>query len=98
MQNEIMTSAQNVALSGRSVDEITADIRVNYRNAKASIVAIGRDLAEVKQMLNHGEWLPYLQGLNISVSSAENYMRYAAEVPGNDQLAAGKRVRDPLRL
>ena len=49
MQNEIMTSAQNVALSGRSVDEITADIRVNYRNAKASIVAIGRDLAEVKQ-------------------------------------------------
>lgn len=71
MQNEIMTSAQNVALSGRSVDEITADIRVNYRNAKASIVAIGRDLAEVKQMLNHGEWLPYLQGLNISVSSAE---------------------------
>lgn len=88
MQNEIMTSAQNVALSGRSVDEITADIRVNYRNAKASIVAIGRDLAEVKQMLNHGEWLPYLQGLNISVSSAENYMRYAAEVPGNDQLAA----------
>lgn len=88
MQNEIMTSAQNVVLSGRSVDEITADIRVNYRNAKASIVAIGRDLAEVKQMLNHGEWLPYLQGLNISVSSAENYMRYAAEVPGNDQLAA----------
>lgn len=83
-----MTSAQNVVLSGRSVDEITADIRVNYRNAKASIVAIGRDLAEVKQMLNHGEWLPYLQGLNISVSSAENYMRYAAEVPGNDQLAA----------
>lgn len=88
MQNEIMTSAQNVVLSGRSVDEITADIRVNYRNAKASIVAIGRDLAEVKQMLNHGEWLPYLQGLNISASSAENYMRYAAEVPGNDQLAA----------
>ncbi len=88
MQNEIMTSAQNVALSGRSVDEITADIQVNYRNAKASIVAIGRDLAEVKQMLNHGEWLPYLQRLDISVSSAENYMKYASLVPGNDQLAA----------
>jgi hypothetical protein len=77
MQNEIMTSAQNVVLSGRSVDEITADIRADYRNAEAAI-----------EMLNHGEWLPYLQGLNISVSSAENYMRYAAEVPGNDQLAA----------
>ena len=87
MQNELITSAPAV-LSGRSVEEITADIRVNYRNAKASIIAIGRDLAEVKQLLNHGEWLPYLQGLNISVSSAENYMRYASEVFGDDQLAA----------
>ena len=87
MQNEIIVNS-TVALTGRSVDEITADIRVNYRNAKASIVAIGRDLAEVKQLLQHGEWLPYLQGLNISVSSAENYMRYAAEIPGDDQLAA----------
>lgn len=87
MQNELITSAPAV-LSGRSVEEITADIQVNYRNAKASIVAIGRDLAEVKQLLNHGEWLPYLQKLNISVSSAENYMRYASEVFGDDQLAA----------
>ena len=88
MQNEIITSAAPVALTGRTVAEITADIRVNYRNAKASIVAIGRDLAEVKQLLNHGEWLPYLQQLNISVSSAENYMRYAAEIPGDERLAA----------
>ena len=88
MQNEIITSSAPVAITGRSVDEITADIRVNYRNAKSSIIAIGRDLAEVKQLLRHGEWLPYLEGLNISVSSAENYMRYAAEVPGDDQLAA----------
>ena len=55
MQNEIIVNS-TVALTGRSVDEITADIRVNYRNAKASIVAIGRDLAEVKQLLQHGEW------------------------------------------
>lgn len=89
MQNtELTTSGAGVALTGRSVAEITADIQVNYRNAKASIVAIGRDLAEVKQLLRHGEWLPYLQGLNISVSSAENYMRYAAEVPGDERLAA----------
>lgn len=88
MQNELTTSAAPVALSGRTVAEITADIQVNYRNAKASIIAIGRDLSEVKQLLQHGEWLPYLQGLNISVSSAENYMRYAAEVSGDDQLAA----------
>lgn len=62
MQNEIMTSAQNVALSGRSVDEITADIRVNYRNAKASIVAIGRDLAEVKQMRTTANGCPIFKG------------------------------------
>lgn len=87
-KNELTTSAANVALSGRTVAEITADIQINYRNAKASIVQIGRDLAEVKQMLQHGEWLPYLDGLNISVSSAENYMRYAAEASADDKLAA----------
>lgn len=86
--NELTTSAANVALSGRTVAEITADIQINYRNAKASIIQIGRDLAEVKQMLQHGEWLPYLEGLNISVSSAENYMRYAAEASADDKLAA----------
>lgn len=87
-KNELTTSAANVALSGRTVAEITADIQINYRNAKASIIQIGRDLAEVKQMLQHGEWLPYLEGLNISVSSAENYMRYAAEASADDKLAA----------
>lgn len=87
-KNELTTSAANVALSGRTVAEITADIQINYRNAKASIIQIGRDLAEVKQMLQHGEWLPYLEGLNISVSSAENYMRYAAEAAADDKLAA----------
>ena len=87
-ENELTTSAANVALSGRTVAEITADIQINYRNAKASIIQIGRDLAEVKQMLQHGEWLPYLEGLNISVSSAENYMRYAAEASADDKLAA----------
>ncbi len=86
--NELTTSGATVALTGRSVAEITADIQINYRNAKASIIAIGRDLAEVKQLLQHGEWLPYLNGLNISVSSAENYIRYAAEVPGDERLAA----------
>lgn len=88
MQNEIITSAAPVALTGRSVDEITADIRVNYRNAKASIIQIGRDLAEVKQLLQHGEWLPYLKGLNISISTAENYMHYAGEVSDDERLAA----------
>lgn len=87
-KNELTTSAANVALSGRTVAEITADIQINYRNAKASIIQIGRDLVEVKQMLQHGEWLPYLEGLNISVSSAENYMRYAAEASADDKLAA----------
>lgn len=87
MQNEMITSAATVALTGRTVDEITADIRVNYRNAKASIIQIGRDLAEVRQLLKHGEWLPYLNGLNISISSAENYMRYASETALDDQLA-----------
>lgn len=87
MQKEIITKAPS-ALTGRTIAEITADIQINYRNAKASIIQIGRDLSEVKQMLQHGEWLPYLEGLNISVSSAENYIRYASEVADDSKLAA----------
>ena len=80
MQNELSVSAAPVALTGRTVDEITADIRINYRNEKASIIQIGRDLAEVHEILPHGEWLPYLKSLNISISTAENYIHYAGEV------------------
>lgn len=88
MQNELSVSAAPVALTGRTVDEITADIRINYRNAKASIIQIGRDLAEVHEILPHGEWLPYLKSLNISVSTAENYIHYAGEVTEDERLAA----------
>ena len=87
-KKELSTPITPVALTGRSIHEITADIFVNFRNAKSSIAAIGRDLNEAKQLLNHGEWLPYLEGLQISVSTAENYMRYAAEVPQDERLAA----------
>lgn len=88
MQNELSVSAAPVALTGRTVDEITADIRINYRNAKASIIQIGRDLAEVHEILPHGEWLPYLKSLNISISTAENYIHYAGEVTEDERLAA----------
>ena len=88
MQKKELTPITPVALSGRTIHEITADIFVNFRNAKASIAQIGRDLNEAKQLLNHGDWLPYLEGLQISVSTAENYMRYAAAVPEDERLAA----------
>lgn len=88
MQKKELTPITPVALSGRTIHEITADIFVNFRNAKASIAQIGRDLNEAKQLLNHGDWLPYLEGLRISVSTAENYMRYAAAVPEDERLAA----------
>ena len=88
MQKKELTPITPVALSGRTIHEITADIFVNFRNAKASIAQIGRDLNEAKQLLNHGDWLPYLEGLQISVSTAENYMRYAAAIPEDERLAA----------
>lgn len=88
MQKKELTPITPVVLSGRTIHEITADIFVNFRNAKASIAQIGRDLNEAKQLLNHGDWLPYLEGLRISVSTAENYMRYAAAVPEDERLAA----------
>ena len=80
MSNEIIT--------GRNIAEITADIRLNFRTAATCIAAIGRDLIEAKGMLQHGEWLPWLRELGINASTADNYMRYAREIPDDGWMAA----------
>ena len=88
MHQKNLVSAAGPAGALRSIPEITADIRANFRNAAISIAAIGQDLTEAKRQLEHGEWLPWLKSLGISSSTAENYMRYAAEVQQGSILAS----------
>ena len=80
MTNELMTT-------NRTVEEITADIRLNQRNAAVSIAAIGADLIDAKSKLSHGEWMPWLESIDMAQSTADNYMRFAREVRGQEWLA-----------
>ena len=81
MTTELMTT-------NRTVEEITADIRLNQRNAAMSIAAIGADLIDAKSKLSHGEWMPWLESIDMAQSTADNYMRFARETSGQKWLAS----------
>lgn len=75
-------------LPGRTIEEISADIRVHAVNMARSYIAIGRDLMEAKALLKHGQWLPWLKEMGFGISSANKYMQLAAEVKEDSALAA----------
>lgn len=77
-----------LSAQARSIVEIKASILSHARNAATEILWIGGDLAEAKAQLNHGEWLPFLNEVGISASTAENYMRMAREIAPSSPLAA----------
>ena len=79
MTPELMTTDRTVA-------EITADIRLNQRQAAVSIAAIGADLIDAKTKLSHGEWMPWLESIDMAQSTADNYMRFARETRGQEWL------------
>lgn len=79
MTPELMTTDRTVA-------EITADIRLNQRQAAVSIAAIGADLIDAKTKLSHGEWMPWLESIDMAQSTADNYMRFARETSGQEWL------------
>ena len=68
----------------RTPELIGAEIRM-YVNAGRTItmlcgIEIGRRLAEAKELLSHGEWLPWLQKeTEFSERSAQNYMKVFRE-------------------
>ena len=74
-------STGNTTAITRSVGEITASIKLRMVNVAVNVIGIGRDLSELKEQVSHGEWLPKLQELGISSSTASNYMRLAREIP-----------------
>jgi hypothetical protein len=53
-------------------------IRGRVRNMTADIIAIGRDLLEIKRMLVHGQFVPWVEAeCGFTAKSAERYMRAA---------------------
>lgn len=77
--SNIGTAEQAIA-EPRSIEVITAEIWLYKQQAGAAILEIGRRLLEAKSMLNHGEWLPWLEEkAEFSEATAQRFMRLARE-------------------
>lgn len=64
----------------RDIDTITGEILEAKRVGGEAIITIGQRLIEAKAMLEHGEWLPWLEEkVEFSVSAANRFMKLARE-------------------
>jgi hypothetical protein len=65
----------------RSVDDwaevISADIRRWHEAVVEAVIATGRHLQEAKDQLDHGEWLPLLERIEIEARTAQMLMKIA---------------------
>ena len=73
---------------GRTIETITDEILDAKRAGGEAILTIGRCLIEAKDMLPHGEWLPWLnERVEFSERTARNFMRLAREWTNRQTLA-----------
>lgn len=72
----------------RTIETITGEILDAQRQGGEAILTIGRCLNEAKDMLPHGEWLPWLaEKVGYSEKTAQNFMRLAREFSNPQALA-----------
>ena len=82
--------AQTMAkpVESRTIETITDEILDAQRRGGEAILTIGRCLIEAKEMLPHGEWLPWLaEKVGYSQKTAQNFMRLAREFSNPQALA-----------
>lgn len=73
---------------GRDIETITGDILEAKRVGGEAILTIGRCLNEAKEVLPHGEWLPWLtEKVEFSERTAQNFMRLSREWSNPQTLA-----------
>ena len=73
---------------GRTIETITGEILDAKRAGGEAILTIGRCLIEAKDMLPHGEWLPWLsERVDLSERTAQKFMRLAREWSNPSTLA-----------
>ena len=92
--------AQTMAkpVEGRTIETITDEILDAKRTGGEAILTIGRCLIEAKEMLPHGEWLPWLnERVEFSERTARNFMRLAREWT-NRQTLDSRALRKALTL
>ena len=73
---------------GRTIETITDEILDAKRTGGEAILTIGRCLIEAKDMLPHGEWLPWLnERVEFSERTAQKFMQLAREWANPNTLA-----------
>lgn len=77
---QIETVEAQAPAEGRTIEAITGEILNAKRTGGEAILTIGRCLIEAKDMLPHGEWLPWLnERVELSERAAQRFMRLARE-------------------
>ena len=72
----------------RTIEVITGEILDAKRAGGEAILTIGRCLIEAKDMLRHGEWLPWLnEQVELSERTAQKFMKLAREWSNPNTLA-----------
>lgn len=82
--------AQTMAkpVEGRTIETITDEILDAQRRGGEAILTIGRCLIEAKEVLPHGEWLPWLnEKVAYSERTAQNFMAVARRYSNPQTLA-----------
>ena len=84
----IVAQTMTKAAEGRTIEVITGELLDAKRAGGEAILTIGRCLIEAKDMLSHGEWLPWLtEKVEFSPRTAQNFMRLAREWSNTNALS-----------
>lgn len=84
----IVAQTMTKPAEGRTIETITGEILDAKRAGGEAILTIGRCLIEAKDMLPHGEWLPWLnERVELSERTAQKFMRLAREWSNPNTLA-----------
>ena len=85
---QIETVEAQAPAEGRTIETITDEILDAQRRGGEAILTIGRCLIEAKEMLPHGEWLPWLnEKVAYSERTAQNFMAVARRYSNPQTLA-----------
>lgn len=75
----IPAPAEIEALAQKDVETLTDEIIALEKHGVGVFLEIGKRLIAAKDKLTHGEWLPWLERVNITPRYAQRYMRLARE-------------------
>ena len=90
MAFDISKFAADVPSMGpRTIETVTEEAKEAVAQIATGFMDLGDRLIEAKEMLPHGEWLPWLEReMHFSERTAQKYMAIAREYKGNPQLAS----------